>query len=129
MWMTFIWQGQEMILKGNDSISVETIRIKQLNGSLNKTRLVPEINLCNLRFIVDEGQEVQLMSTILRPCINENAAFEALKVGYHEVFEVMVLIYKSLIDLLKKKTIAYMQSQKLALKYYDPYKVWQKLVS
>jgi len=85
--MTFIWQGQKVILKGNDSILVETIRIKQLNGSLNKTRLVPEINLCNLRFIVNEGQEVQLMSTILQPCVNENAAFEALKVGYQEVFE------------------------------------------
>jgi len=48
MWMAFRWQGQEVFIKGNDPVSMETIRLEQLNSLLYSTSLVSEINLCSL---------------------------------------------------------------------------------
>jgi hypothetical protein len=48
-----MWQGQKVILRGDGSVLVEAVRFKELNGLLNNTRLVFEINLYMLRFIED----------------------------------------------------------------------------
>ena len=57
MWMAFIWQGYEVFIKGNDLVTMETVRLKQHHGLLCSTSLVSEINLCSLRFIDSQEHE------------------------------------------------------------------------
>jgi hypothetical protein len=45
IWMAFLWQGQEVCIKGDKLVTVETIRVEQLNGLLCNTRLIAEISL------------------------------------------------------------------------------------
>jgi len=87
IWMAFMWQGQEVFIKGDEPISVETIRFEQLNGLLCSTRLVYEINLCSLRLIEGQDHEGQPISTRLRPCVTKNDALTVLQEEYREVFE------------------------------------------
>jgi hypothetical protein len=88
MWMAFRWQGQEVFIKGNDPVTMETVRLKQLNGLLCSTSLVSEINLCSLRSINSQEQEENPTSTWLQPCLTENTAFTNLQEEYKELFAV-----------------------------------------
>ena len=63
MWIAFIWQGQEVFIKGNDPVTMETVRLKQLNGLLCSASLVSEINLCSLGSINSQEQEKNPTST------------------------------------------------------------------
>jgi len=87
MWMAFIWQGQEVFIKGNDPVTMETVRLKQLNGLLCSASLVSEINLCRLGSINSQEQEKNPTSTGLQPGLAENITFTNLQAEYQELFE------------------------------------------
>ena len=53
-------------------MTVETIRLEQLNDLLCSTRLIAEISLCNLHSIDGKCNEEQPMSTKLQPCALNN---------------------------------------------------------
>ena len=86
MWMAFMWQGQEVCIKGDKPISVETIQVEQLNGLLCNINLIAEISLGNLHSIgsIDDDQP---MSTKLHPCAFHHNGLAALQVSYQEIFE------------------------------------------
>jgi hypothetical protein len=65
--MAFLWQGQEVCIKGDKLVTVETIRVEQLNGLLYNTRLIAKISLCSLHSIDDTCHAEQPMSTKLQP--------------------------------------------------------------
>ena len=87
MWMAFIWQGQEVFIKGNDPVTMETVRLKQLNGLLCSTNMVSEINVCSLRSIDSQEQEENPTTTGLQSDLTENTAFTNLQAEYQELFE------------------------------------------
>jgi hypothetical protein len=80
--MAFMWQGQEIFIKGYNPISVETVRFEQLNGLLYNIRLVSEINLCCICLIEDQDHEGQSIFTRLRPCVTKNVALAVLPEEY-----------------------------------------------
>ena len=86
MWMAFIWQGQEVFIKGNDPVTMETVRLKQLNGLLCSDSLVSEINMCSLRSINSQEQGKIPASTGLQPGFAENTAFTSLQAEYQKLF-------------------------------------------
>ena len=87
MWMAFIWQGQEVCIKGDKPTLVETIQVEQLNGMLCNTSLIAEISLYSLHSIDSTGNEEQPMSTKLQPCALHHTGLTALQVSYQEIFE------------------------------------------
>jgi hypothetical protein len=81
MWMAFTWQGQEVFIKGNDPVTMETVRLKQLNGLLCSASLVSEINMCSLRSINSQER-----GTGLQPGLAANTTFTSLQAEYQELF-------------------------------------------
>jgi len=76
MWMAFTWQGQEVFIKGNDPVTMETVRLKQLNGLLCSANLVSKINLCSLRSINSQergtGLQPGLAANTVSPLCRQN---------------------------------------------------------
>jgi hypothetical protein len=81
MGMAFTWQGQEVFIKGNDPVTMETVRLKQLNGLLCSASLVSEINMCSLRSINSQER-----GTGLQPGLAANTTFTSLQAEYQELF-------------------------------------------
>jgi hypothetical protein len=87
IWMAFMWQGQEVCIKRDNSVPVETIRVEQLKGLLCSTRLIAEISICSLHNVDGTCNEEQPMSTKLQPCALQNTSLAALQEDYQEIFE------------------------------------------
>lgn len=63
LWMSFFWQGQQVLLKGNNLIPFQTIRVEQLKSLLNSNTQVDGVSLCSLRLLRAEDKNICSLTT------------------------------------------------------------------
>lgn len=51
LWMSFDWQGQRELLKGEDPVKFQAIKIEQLSSLVGNRKQVVEYHLCSLRIL------------------------------------------------------------------------------
>jgi hypothetical protein len=85
-WMTFLWQGKEVTLKGDNPKLTQSIRLEELNGLLTNNPLLAEVNICSLRVLEDDGQSLSSQEGSLPVKIEEDFPLQALLETYHHIF-------------------------------------------
>jgi hypothetical protein len=87
LWMSFIWQGQDILLQGDTPVKLQTIGFEQFNSLINNPNQLVEVNLCSLRVIEDSDHFISSMTTTLQPSLGNNATIDELLHSYQDIFK------------------------------------------
>ena len=87
LWMSFIWQGQDILLQGDTPVKLQTIGFEQFNSLINNPNKLVEVNLCSLRVIEDSDHFISSMTTTLQPSLGNNATIDELLHSYQDIFK------------------------------------------
>jgi hypothetical protein len=64
LWMSFDWQGERVLLKGENSPKFQTIKLKQLSSLVGNQGQVADYFLCSLMTVEDGDEEITGARTI-----------------------------------------------------------------
>jgi hypothetical protein len=87
LWMSFKWQGHDVVLKGIDCTKVQTIKLAQLNSLMVHLTQLSGMNLCCFTAIKVTHQEARPMSQTPINTQKERGALEELLTHYKEIFK------------------------------------------
>jgi hypothetical protein len=87
LWMSFDWQGERVLLKGEDPPKFQTIELKQLSSLVGNQGQVVDYVLCSLMTVEEGEEEVTGAGTIttLFPDIKDTDLLNILQ-SYQELF-------------------------------------------
>jgi len=87
LWMSFKWQGQDVVLKGTDCTKVQTIELAQLNSLMVNSTQLSGMSLCCFMTSEVTRKDAKLMSQSPISNQKERAALEELITHYKEIFK------------------------------------------
>jgi len=87
LWMSFKWQGQDVILKGTDCTKVQTIELAQLNNLMVNLTQLSGMSLCCFTTSEDTHKDARPMSQSPKSNKKERVALEELLNHYKEIFK------------------------------------------
>jgi hypothetical protein len=83
--MSFIWQGQDILLQGDTPVKLQMIGFEQFNSLINNPNKLVEVNLCSLRVIEDSDHFISSMTTTLQPSLGNNSTIDELLHSYQDI--------------------------------------------
>jgi hypothetical protein len=85
LWMSFDWQGQRVLLKGESPIKFQAIELAQLQGLLNNSEQVAELHLCSLQVLEDD--DLTISSLTVKQHQHQDTTLTTLLENYSELFQ------------------------------------------
>ena len=87
LWMSFKWQGQDVVLKGTDCTKVQTIELAQLNSLMVNLTQLSRMNICCFTTSEDPNKDARPMFQSLISNQKDRVALEELFNRYKEIFQ------------------------------------------
>jgi hypothetical protein len=86
LWMSFIWHGQDVLLRGTDCTKIQAIELAQLNSLMLNPMQLAGMNLCSLVANEDGDDRVYSMSPSTTHNQQEQHGLNELLESYKELF-------------------------------------------
>ena len=86
LWMSFKWQGQDIVLKGTDCTKIQNIELTELNSLMVNPIQLASMTLCSLINLEEEDEGVHSMSPSTINNQQEQTALGDLLEYYKELF-------------------------------------------
>jgi len=87
LWMSFVWQGQDILLRGDFPVKLQTIGFEQFNSLINSPNQLVEVNLCSLGVVGDNDHFISSMTATLQPSIGSDSTIDELLHSYQDIFK------------------------------------------
>jgi hypothetical protein len=87
LWMSFVWQGQDVLLQRDTPVKLQTISFEQFNSLFNNPTQLVEVNLCSLKVVEDSDHLISSMTTTLQPSLGTNSTIDELLNSYQDIFK------------------------------------------
>jgi hypothetical protein len=87
LWMSFIWQGHDILLRGDIPVKLQTIGFEQFNSLINSSNQLVEVNLCSLRVVGDSDHFISSMTATLQPSLGSDSTIDELLHSYQDIFK------------------------------------------
>ena len=86
LWMSFIWHGQDVVLRGTNCTKIQAIELAQLNSLMLNPMQIAGMNLCSLVALEEEDYKVYSMSPSTIHNQKELNGLNELLESYKELF-------------------------------------------
>jgi hypothetical protein len=83
--MSFDWQGQRVLLKGESPIKFQAIKLTRLQGLLNSPKQMAELHLCSLQVLEDDA--LALSSLTIKQHHHQDTTLTTLLENYNDLFK------------------------------------------
>jgi hypothetical protein len=87
LWMSFDWQGQRVLLRGENPIKFQAIKLEQLKGLLSNQQQLAEVHLCSLRFLDEDEFTLSSVTVAPPPHLNKDHRITKLMSDYQDLFK------------------------------------------
>jgi hypothetical protein len=87
LWMSFIWQGHDILLRVDIPVKLQTIGFEQFNSLINSPNQLVEVNLCSLRVVGDSDHFISSMTATLQPSLGSDSTIDELLHSYQDIFK------------------------------------------
>ena len=87
LWMSFDWQGQRVLLRGENPIKFQAIKLEQLKGLLNNQKQLAVVHLCSLRVLDEEAYSLDSMTVASPQNLSKDPQITELMGDYQDLFQ------------------------------------------
>jgi len=85
--MSFDWQGQRVLLRGENPIKFQAIKLEQLKGLLSNQKQLAEVHLCSLRILDEDEFTLSSVTVAPPPHLNKDHRITELMGDYQDLFK------------------------------------------